>query len=806
MHVLTGAERAARLELGQVIDLDSLRPTLARIARLAKDRFQAPDAGVVLISDTQVWLSAGPDPTWRNGNTISQRVVDTNEVVWIEDLRLDAEFETHPVVAGEPYLRFYAGVPIRMENGAAVGALRVVDVDTRPFDPALVAVLWDLADIVAHECDRALAVRQRQEAQAEAAARQRSLEALVECAPIALVMTDRDLRPIRCNPPWRSAVGLPDGDLGPKTLVELMPSLEQWWPFFESCLAGKGRRIDQVRIELPGGYRPWVRLEVTPWRDADGEVGGLLIMTHEITDLVKAMRRTERSERRLKMALEIADVHVWELDIKRRKLETAGAADTFFDKPLTAEALFADPMSQIHPDDRQAVMEVWRRQGAEGKHRPIEHRIQRADGKEVWASGALDVVCDDKGVPLRVIGAMQNITERKLAEVALVQAREAAETANRAKSTFLATMSHEIRTPLNGVLGMAQALAADNLSADQRERVAVIRESGEALLAILNDVLDLSKIEAGKLELDEAEFDLEEIARGSHSVFAALANKKGLTFSLSVEDDACGVYLGDPSRLRQILYNLISNALKFTETGEIGVAISRAGDQLQVDVSDTGVGIDPDQLAHLFGRFQQGDASTTRRFGGTGLGLAICRELAELMGGRIAVESAVSRGSRFTVSLPFPRLRGSAEAAPMAEPSAPAALALKVLAAEDNTVNQLVLKALLSQIGVEPLMVENGLQALQAWEADDWDLVLMDVQMPRMDGLAATRAIREREAASGRRRTPIIALTANAMAHQIEEYLAAGMDGHVAKPIEVGQLFAVLEKALDDADPAKAAA
>ena len=389
---------------------------------------------------------------------------------------------------------------------------------------------------------------------------------------------------------------------------------------------------------------------------------------------------------------------------------------------------------------------------------------------------------------------------------ALAQERElAAADANRAKSTFLATMSHEIRTPLNGVLGMAQALAVDELSPAQRERVAVIRESGEALLAILNDVLDLSKIEAGKLELEETEFDLGEIARGAHSAFTALANKKGLSFALAIDDEAKGTYLGDPTRLRQILYNLISNALKFTTTGEIRVEASRVDGALRLSVSDTGMGIPGERLAELFSKFVQADASTTRQYGGTGLGLAICRELAERMGGDIRAESEPGRGSRFTVTLPIPRVgdaRTASTAPAIAEPTA--SLSLRVLAAEDNSVNQLVLKTLLHQIGIEPTVVDNGLQALEAWENGAWDVILMDVQMPHMDGLAATRAIREREARTGRARTPILALSANAMAHQIAEYLAAGMDNHVAKPIDARKLFLALEASLDGEEPAQA--
>ena len=385
---------------------------------------------------------------------------------------------------------------------------------------------------------------------------------------------------------------------------------------------------------------------------------------------------------------------------------------------------------------------------------------------------------------------------------ALRQARQraregelAAEAANAAKSTFLATMSHEIRTPLNGVLGMAQAMAGDELSDRQRDRLSVIHGSGEALLAILNDVLDLSKIEAGKLELEQLEFELADVARGAYSAFTALANKKGLSFALDIER-ARGRYVGDPTRLRQILYNLISNALKFTEQGEIRVTAVREGEMLQISVADTGVGIAPESLDKLFAKFDQLDSSTTRRFGGTGLGLAICRELAQLMHGEISVDSDLGLGSKFTVRAPLRWVGEERAVAPAMEaPAAQPEIALRVLAAEDNAINQLVLKTLLHQMGVDPHVVDNGEQAVAAWETGEWDVILMDIQMPVMDGLTAAARIRNREADTGRPRTPIVALTANAMSHQVDQYILGGMDGHVAKPIQAVDLFEALTRA-----------
>ena len=415
---------------------------------------------------------------------------------------------------------------------------------------------------------------------------------------------------------------------------------------------------------------------------------------------------------------------------------------------------------------------------------PVLAYLQKASLGEVWSIACASVLLIVASLTMRLFG---------------VRALEGERRANAAKGEFLATVSHEIRTPLNGVLGMAQAMAVDELSNRQRARLDMLSQSGETLLLLLNDVLDFSKIEAGKLELEEAEFELTPIFHSAHALFAPLAAAKSLVCRLDIEDSAKGVYRGDGARLRQIHFNLLSNALKFTERGEVRVRLWRDGETLCVSVADTGIGIPADRVSRLFTKFDQLDASTTRRFGGSGLGLAISQMLAGLMGGAIAVESREGHGSEFRLRLPLPRLGDETGIAALAR--TPHGLAdgarLSVLAAEDNPMNQLVLRTLLEQAGVEPVIVSNGAQALEAWGSRHWDVILMDVQMPVMDGPTAARAIRAAEAQAGLSFTPIVALTANAMSHQVAEYAAAGMDLFVAKPIKVEALFAAIEAALD---------
>lgn len=406
----------------------------------------------------------------------------------------------------------------------------------------------------------------------------------------------------------------------------------------------------------------------------------------------------------------------------------------------------------------------------------------------------------------RIYGVARDVTEKVTAERALLAAKTAAEVASRAKSDFLANMSHEIRTPLNGVIGILDALKQTPLSPAQAEMVDLISASGVTLERLVSDILDVSKIEAGQLAIETRPFDLDEALGSPLEVMRLRAEEKGVAFKIERAADARGVFIGDSTRIRQILTNLLSNAVKFTREGGVTARILLTPEQggqtwLDIAIEDTGIGFDADHADRLFSRFSQADSSITRRFGGTGLGLSICHSLTEMMGGTIEAASTPGVGSRFNVRLPLTRAASLTDYDAQRRSVSPldvlAQRPLRILLAEDHPINQRVVQLILADPSVELIIVDDGAQAVAAFENTRFDLVLMDMQMPGMDGLTATRAIRQLEASrAANAHTPIVMLSANAMAEHRAQALDAGADAHVPKPITAASLMASIRSVL----------
>ena len=377
------------------------------------------------------------------------------------------------------------------------------------------------------------------------------------------------------------------------------------------------------------------------------------------------------------------------------------------------------------------------------------------------------------------------------------------ERANAEKSRFLANMSHELRTPLNGVIAISETLAAQQKTQQSRELAELIVSSGRLLEQVLTDILDFSKIEAGEIQLSHETFDMQAIVRRIAELHRASAESKGLELGWTVSEAARGAFVGDQVRLTQVLSNLLSNAVKFTHAGAVRLAVTEEGGQVRFAVTDTGIGFDDAVKARLFGRFQQADGSITRRFGGTGLGLAISRSLVELMGGAISVESTPGVGSVFTFRLPLETAQAVAATEAVEAEQGFDLSGCRILLAEDHPTNQKVVQLILQSVNVEPEIVENGQLALDRLKAERFDVVLMDMQMPELDGLSATRLLREFEAAEGLARTPVIMLTANAMDEHIRAGREAGADQHLSKPIRAQALIQTIVHAILAAEQAQ---
>jgi PAS domain S-box-containing protein len=611
---------------------------------------------------------------------------------------------------------------------------------------------------------------------------ERQARRLVEEAPFAVALYDRDLRLQVVSPRFLEIFQATEAQVIGRTLHDLTYGTRRRFVLaVERALAGETvvRREDQLRDGL--GQNHSLRWEARPWRDADGAIAGVLTYMDDVTALSEARREARANARRLRVALGAAQAGVYEIDHAGKAFWGSPEFHRILGRRITYDDVRGAVWPMIHRDDVDEIYgsaAAWRDAGREGG-RSVDCRVMTATGEARWIRIFHQVREDAAGRVRKAFGLILDIDDKKRAELALVEAERAAQAANEAKAQFLANMSHEIRTPMNGVLGVMHLLKREKLPGDADHLLAEALACGRMLSTLLDDVIDFSRIEAGRLDVTREAVDPSELATSVARLLRGQAEQKGL--ALHVEAPDLGLILTDPSRLRQALFNLLGNAVKFTPSGSVTLRVRRlegSDPRIVFEVVDTGVGIAPEAQGRLFERFQQADASTTRRFGGSGLGLAITRRLAQMLGGEVSFSSREGAGSTFLLTIAAERAAVRIADETMADGLLDG---LRILVVEDNATNRLVARRILEQLGAAVETADDGLAGVSAARQGRLDLILMDVQMPGIDGLEAARRIRALPGPAGR--TPIIALTANVMSHQRAAYLAAGMDGVAAKPI-----------------------
>ena len=655
----------------------------------------------------------------------------------------------------------------------------------------LMAVLRDVTDDRAAADARVDALKAARDA---ARAAEAEAAAVLQTAPFASCILGPNLEYVSVSTAWKAMFGVYDGEYRDRTFGSLQtaPLRRRLHRALKRALAGE--IYSRAEEEVQTWQGPMIlRWQARPWRAQSGEVRGVIIFATDVSDMVLARRAARASAKRLKLALEAAEASVFEIDHTH---------ETFWATPGFARMVGGDfsfeqakgAWPTLHPDDRDRVAAEVATFDSR-KPTPIEARMVTSEGSR-WTRAHLRTHHDAQGRPRKTIGLIQDIEEQKRQALALERAEQQAKVAAEAKSNFLANISHEIRTPMNGVLGVLQLIRRERLDPDEQRLLDEALASGRMLTEMLDDLLDFSKIETGQFDLHTEALDPTAVLVGVASLLEPAASAKGLKMT-AVAAPGLGLVKADPLRLRQALYNLMGNAVKFTPQGSIEARLTRreaedGSQRLRFEVQDTGVGVPEDFQATLFERFEQADSSSTRKYGGSGLGLAITKRLAEMMGGAVGFASTPGQGSTFWIEID-----GEAVEPAEAEAAEPQIGDFKVLLVEDNSTNRLVISKILEALGVQVDTAEDGAEGVELAARGGYDLVLMDIQMPGMDGIEATRRIRAMEGPIAA--TPIVAVTANVLAHQRSSYVDAGMDGVVAKPVSAGALIAEIARVTERA-------
>ncbi len=769
---------------------DSPDTVLDGFTRLAAAATGLQAAALTLVeSHTLLVKSAVGFPVGRlfaRHETFCTEALDVQGVFEVPDARLDYRFQQLPIVAtGDGAgLVHYAGAALRMPGGEAIGTLCVGGIEPGRLGDSKRRMLADLASQVVE----LLLAREREQ---QLAREKLLVEAvnLSELSPVGMFSADADGRVVHGNGRWARMLGAERYEelLGDAWLQAIAPEhRDEVATAWEDGV--RGRSTVNVRFRTAGSDARWIRMQVTPV-DTGTETMSFVAATTDISETVRLSESMAAKKHMLETIIEHLPCGLTVFDADLKHLATNPAARRMLALP---DSLFERENLSYRDVSRYAA-----RRGDFGPGDPellVADRVRSIVDETRYAherrspSGTIMEVRGRRTPQGLVVATYNDVTQARQANRELQLSRDAADKANRAKTQFLTNMSHEIRTPLNGVIGLSKLLKGAELPHAEADAVEMIDSCAHSLLSLVDNILDLSRIEAGQLTLDPVPFDLHQLLKEVADVFGVRASDKGLHFKVSRGRDVPQWVLADPGRLRQVLLNLLSNALKFTPQGGFALRVAGGASELAFAVSDSGIGISPEDQKRLFARFTQVDASPTRRFEGTGLGLAISRQLGQLMGGDVTVESVPGEGSTFTLRVPLQAAQEPASDAPALERARNARA--RILLAEDNPINQLVARKMLASLGYEDVtVVDDGVAALQACEEQSFALVLMDCQMPRMGGLEATRTLRAR-----RFHAPVIAFTASATSEDRNACLGAGMNDYLSKPIEMAVLASKLNR------------
>ncbi len=564
-------------------------------------------------------------------------------------------------------------------------------------------------------------------------------------------------------------------------------------PGFEVFVAktdlGLANEHEWTYITKEGLHKP-VLLTVTALRNNEDEITGYIGVAKDISQSKRIAEDLQSSQNRLNEAQRIANIGSWSLDHNTGDLLWSDQIYSIFElDSLTFSPSYEGFLNSIHPDDVEKVQTSFSNALENKSTYNIEHRLLMKDGRIKHVIERGETLYSDNGEAALTQGTVQDITELKLVQQNLIKAKEDAESANRSKSRFLANMSHEIRTPLNGIMGFIELLQRQETDPKKIDYLDIIQNSSKSLLVVINDILDLSKIEGGNMQIETIDFDLKQDLHELFSFFKSIADTNNIRLNFEYPSALTTPVHTDPLRLKQVLSNLISNAIKFSpQDSAITITLHREGEIIHISIQDEGIGISEEAQQRIFNPFEQAEISTTRNYGGTGLGLSISKKLIELLGGEIQVESRLGEGSRFSFSLLAPEVSTQEEQNSLNETPA---LQGHLLVAEDNKTNQMLISILLDELKLTYTIVEDGQEAFEAFKRDqDYDLILMDINMPRTNGIEATQLIRQ--SGEPNQQIPIIALTANVMKEDVDEYLRLGMNDHLSKPIDSDRLGKLL--------------